>query len=191
MGKYNMSICKCGRIHMIDSEKLNTALHNNKNLMIICGGCGTVKLSGADVFPDWEDPEKDCYMLYEKVFSPYDDTHITVVDFESGEDSKGIEEIIYSHGVKVPMRTGMYATDYCNGRFSDRWYPDFYKIQRKDVTVDEIMKFINDYTVNRTTVDMERFIRENNSDVLEEISHYHIEGFNWKGTRFETEYNSK
>lgn len=34
-------------------------------------------------------------------------------------------------------------------KFSDRWHPDFYKIQRNDVTVDEIMEVIIAMLVKR------------------------------------------
>ena len=133
--KYDMRICKCGRIHMVDNNKLDNALENNKNLLLICGGCGAATLIGADIEPDWNEPDKNCYMMYSGELSPYDDRNIISADFESTEHHKGIEEIIYSHGRKVPMMTGMYATDYNNGRFSDRWYPDFYKIQRSDMCI--------------------------------------------------------
>lgn len=189
--KYDMRICKCGRIHMVDEDKLEKALENNKNILLICGGCGTATLIGADIEPDWDEPDKDCYMMYSCEFSSRENKSITTADFESTEHHKGIEEIVYSHGIKVPMMTGMYATDYNNGRFSDRWYPDFYKIQRSDITVKEIMDFIDEYTNDRTTVNMNRFINETPEDMLEEISHYHIEGFDWKGTKWETEWNSR
>lgn len=189
--KYNMRICKCGQIHMVDNEKLNKALENNKNLLLICAGCGVATLIGADVEPDWDDPDKTCYMMYSSAFSSYKDRNICAADFESTEKHKGITEIIYSHGYKVPMMTGMYATDYNNGIFSDRWYPDFYKIRRSDITVKKIMEFIDEYTHNRTTVNMDRFIRETPDDALEVISHYYIKGLNFKGTKWETEYNSQ
>ena len=189
--KYDMRICKCGRIHMIDEDKLEKALENNKNILLICGGCGAATLIGADIEPDWNKTDNDCYMMYCYEFSSYENKSITTADFESTEYNKGIEEIIYSNGIKVPMMTGMYATDYNNGRFSDRWYPDFYKIQRSDVTVKEIMDFIDEYAHDRTTVNMNRFIRETPEDMLEEISHYMIDGFNWKGTKWETEWNSR
>lgn len=83
------------------------------------------------------------------------------------------------------MKTGQYATDFFNGRFSDRWYPDFYKIQRKDITVKEIMDFIDEYIHDRTTVNMDRFINETPDDILEELSGYWIEGLNWSGTKYE------
>ena len=143
--KYDMRICKCGRIHMVDNNKLEKALKNNKNLLLICAGCGNAILIGANIEPDWFNSDKNCYMMYSGELSPYDDKCITSVDFESSEKQKGIEEIIYSHGRKVPMMSGNYATDYFNGKFSDRWYPDFYKIQRCDITVKEIMDFIDKF----------------------------------------------
>ena len=33
--KYDMRICKCGRIHMIPTEKIEKALEDNKNLLLI------------------------------------------------------------------------------------------------------------------------------------------------------------
>lgn len=189
--KYDIRFCKCGRIHTTPIEKLDNALEKNKNLLLICAGCGNATLIGADIEPDWDEPDKDCYMMYSGDFSTYENKSITVTDFESTDSYKGIEEVIYSHGIKVPMMTGQFATDYFNGRFSDRWYPDFYKIQRNDITVKEIMDFIDEYTYDRTTVNMQRFIHETPEDMLEEISHYFVDGFNWKGTKYETEWNSK
>ena len=189
--KYDMRICKCGRIHMIEGEKLERALEKDKNILLICAGCGAATVVGADIEPDWNDPEKECYMMYSGDFSAYDDKEISVSDFTSTENHKGIETIIYSHGIKVPMKTGQYATDYFNGQFSDCWYPDFYKIQRNDVTVEEIMNFINEYKHDRRTVNMQRFINETPDDMLEEISNYMIEGLNWKGTKWEKEWNSR
>ena len=43
--KYDMRICKCGRIHMVDEDKLERALKNNKNLLLVCGGCGAATQS--------------------------------------------------------------------------------------------------------------------------------------------------
>lgn len=189
--KYDMRICKCGRIHMIDYNKLDKALENNKNLLLICGGCGNATLIGADITADWDDPDGNCYMIYSNNFSLYGNKSITANDFKSTEECKGIEEIIYSHGLTVPMMTGMNATDFDNGNFFDRWHPDFWKIQRNNITVEEIMDFIDKYMHDRTTVDMNRFIHETPEDMLEEISRYSIDGLNWKGTKWETRWNSK
>lgn len=185
MSKYDMRICSCGRIHMVNMEKVSRVCEANKNLLLICAGCGRATLIGADVEPDWENLDKDCYSMYARDFAKYDDRIINSHAFEETEGEKAIDEIIYSHGYKVPMATGQYATDYFGGRFSDRWYPDFYKIQRNDITVPEIMKFIDEYSHDRTTVNMKRFISQTPEDVLEEISHYWIEGLDWTGTKWE------
>lgn len=187
--KYDIRICKCGRIHTIPDEKIEKALENDKNFLLICAACGNATLIGADIAPDWNDPSKDCYEMYSGDFSSYEDKIINEDTFKGNEKEKAVKEILYSHGIKVPMETGQYATDYFNGRFSDRWYPDFYKIQRNDITVKEIMDFIDEYTHDRTTVNMDKFINETPDDVLEELSNYYIEGLNWKGTKFEKEWH--
>ena len=183
--KYDIRICKCGRIHAVSNKKIEKALENNKNFLLICAACGNAVLIGANVTPDWVDPSRDCYEMYAGSFSPYKDKTINEDTFKGNEKEKAVEEILYSHGFKVPMKTGQYATDYFNGRFSDRWYPDFYKIQRNDITAKEIMDFIDEYTHDRTTVSMNRFINETPDDVLEELSNYYIKGLDWKGTKFE------
>lgn len=188
--KYEMRICKCGRFHMVEYTKLKTAINNNKNLLLICAGCGKATIIGADTELDYYEPGKPSYVMYACDFSDYDDRIINVSDFTSTKTNKGIEEIIYSHGYRVPMMSGMYATDYSYGEFSDRWYPDFYKIQRSDITVKEIMEFIDTYTHDRTTVNMNRFIRETPDEILDEISRFMIKGLNFRGTKWETEWNS-
>lgn len=186
--KYDMRICKCGRIHMVSNEKIDKALEDNKNLLLICGGCGKAVIIGANIESEYNRPNKSCYMMYASDFSNYKDANISVSDFESTENYKGISEIVYSHGIKVPMKTGRYATNYYNGSFSDIWYPDFYKIQRKDITVKEVMDFIDEYSSDRTTVDMDRFISETPDEMLKVISQYWIEGFDWKGTKWEQKF---
>lgn len=193
MKKYDMRICKCGRIHMIPEENLTRALENDKNLVLMCAGCGSATIIGADIEPDMfsENPNDLCYMMYAGDLSPYENKIITEEIFKGSEREKAVSEIFYSHGLKVPMKTGNYANNYFDGRFADMWYPDFYKIQRKDVTVPEIMDFIKEFTEERTTVSMNRFINENPEDMIEEISHYWIKGFDWTGTKYENEFNKK
>ena len=187
--KYDIRICKCGRIHAIPNERIEKALDADKNFLLICAACGNATLIGANISLDWDDPSKDCYEMYSADFSSYEDKVINTDTFKKNEKEKAVEEIFYSHGIKAPMKTGQYATDYFNGRFSDRWYPDFYKIQRTDITVKEIMDFIDEYTHDRTTVNMNRFINETPDDVLDELSNYLIDGLDWKGTKFEKEWH--
>lgn len=97
--KYDMRICKCGRIHMIPIGKVYKACKENKNLLFFCGGCGAGTWIGADIVPDYYEPEKDCYSMYAQDFSLYESASITNSDFEGKEDKKGISEIYYSHGI--------------------------------------------------------------------------------------------
>ena len=62
--KYDMNICKCGRIHMVDEDKVTKALENDKNLLLICAGCGAAKLIGGDEEVDFFEPDKKAYMMY-------------------------------------------------------------------------------------------------------------------------------
>lgn len=185
MSKYDIRFCKCGTIHAIPEEKIDNALDANKNLLFICAKCGNATLIGADITKDWFEPEKTCYNMYSFDFSRYESKNINLSDFESTKDQKGINEIYYSYGYSVMMKSGQNATDFFCNKFSDRWYPDFYKIQRKNITVEEIMKFIEKYQHDRTTVNMKYFINNTPKDVLEEISHYYIEGLDWTGTEYE------
>lgn len=189
MSKYDMRICKCGRIHMIDNDKLNKALENNKDILLICGHCGNATIIGADIEPDYIDPSKNCYMMYSMDFSVNGDTSITPDIFIESKEHKAVQEIVYSHGIKVPMMTGEYATMYNCGKFADAWYPDFYHIRRPDITVEEIMDFIDKYNEDRHTVNMERFIFETPDDMLKIISHYLVNGLNWKGTKYENKWD--
>ena len=189
MSKYDVKFCGCGRIHLIDCRKENKILEDNKDLLLICGGCGAATLIGAYIEPDFDDPDKTCYIMYSREFTYENTKTVTISDFGSTDGKKGIGEIFYSKGIRVPMMTGNYATNCFDGKFSDMLYPDFYKVQRRDVTVSEIMEFIDEFNHDRTTVNMDRFIAENPDDILEEISHHYIRGFSWKDTKFADEYN--
>ena len=52
--KYDIRICKCGRIHAIPNERIKNALNADKNFLLICAACGNATLIGADISPDCE-----------------------------------------------------------------------------------------------------------------------------------------
>lgn len=184
--KFDMRICKCGHIHMIPIEKVEKALKTDRNLLLICAGCGGATIIGADIEPNlFGDSDGLVYSMYACDFSPHEDASIHIENFGWPGNKKGFSEIFYSHGIHVPMVTGTDATGYFNGKFYDNWYPDFWKIERIDVTVEEIMKFITKWREERITVDMGTFISQTDDDILEELSHYYIPAFNWAGTKFE------
>lgn len=183
--KYDVRICSCGRIHVVDSEKAYKALEENSDTILICAGCGSATLFGADIVPDYDDIEKEVYELYSRSFSNDKSTEITEDIFKDGSNKK-VKSILYSQGIKVPMKNGEYASSYFDGKFSSLTYPDLYKIDRDDITAKEVREFISDFNRNRTTVDMERFIDETPDDVLESVSKYFISGFDWTGTKYES-----
>lgn len=115
--KYDIRICKCGRIHAIPNERIEKALDADKNFLLICAACGNATLIGADISPDWDDPSKDCYEMYSADFSSYEDKVINTDTFKENEKEKAVEEIFYSHGIKV-IRTDRVKKDlnvlYCS-----------------------------------------------------------------------------
>lgn len=174
MNKYYMQICSCGRIHMIDTNRIEKIYKENKNLLLICAGCGEATLIGANIEADPFDSKNLCYLPYTIAFSPYHDQTIKGYMFNDLQSygDKVLEEIFYSHGYKVPMMTGRYATYYISGRFFDYNY-DNYTTKRPISEAD------------RSSVNMKRFIAETPDLILEAISHYFIEGFDWSGTKWE------
>lgn len=187
MSKLNVRICTCGRIHFIPETEIDAALKADKNFVLVCGGCGRVTSIGADIEADWEDPTKTIYNMYAYPMGQYDDFTLTADNFETVEGHKGIHKVWYSKGKQVMMNTGYYAKCYtpAHGRFEDIWYPDFWKIQRNDITVDEIQQFIKEWENDRITVNMNMLLRELSHDEAEALSHFIISGLDWTGTKYE------
>ena len=94
--KYTTHLCSCGRIHMLDDDKLDSIFEDGKMLLLICASCGAATSIGADVEPDYFTGENACVMFTED-FSRNKNANITT----DGE----IKEIFYSQGIKVPMDT--------------------------------------------------------------------------------------
>lgn len=183
MKKHDIRFCKCGKIHLIPFDKINNAIENNKDLLFICADCGQASIIGADI--DIEDGEKH-YLMYGGDFSPYSSESITKNDFcENRGSKKELSEIYYSRGIKVPMMNGYYATEFSGGIFYDgRVIANMYEIDRPDITPEEVHQFIKKSREEAMTVNINRFIRENDDEALLEISRYYIKGFDWSGTKY-------
>ena len=113
--KYEVSICDCGRIHMIPKDRLTKSFKEDKALLLICANCGRGTIFEADEIT--LSNEEKGYMILKREYSPYDDSNINVDDLQEGK----IKEILYNHGVKVPVMTGEYAVRYINGVFTSDW----------------------------------------------------------------------
>lgn len=180
-----LRICSCGRLHFIDEDIFSTALEQDKNVLLICGSCGRATIIGADKEPDiyGDDPTKICYNMYSCDIHE-DMKEFEASSFDSTECKKGIYKIVYSKGKGVPMMSGMYAQQFGANGFEENWFPDFWKIERSNITVDEIMQFIGEWRKERSTVSMNRLLHELTEEEAELLSHFYIRGLDWSGTKY-------
>lgn len=176
--KYSMYICSCGRVHMIPNEKIEEAIVQEKVLVYICGGCGAIRIIGAD-------ESVDGYSMFSYRINYDYDNPISLEDIFVREKCKPYTEILYSPGIRVPMKTGMCARSYNSDHFCDTWHPDWSKIEWRGITTKKFLEFINKYKRDQVTVDMDRFIRETPDEYLDDISKYCITAFDWNGTRWD------
>lgn len=182
--KYEIRVCNCGRIHAFPHEKIENAIYNNKELLLICSGCGASTVIGADYRPDGAyGSNEPCYDMYSFTL---DKTCSIKSDFKT-PDGHEISEILFDEGIKVPMMSGEYAGLYTPGAgFSDIWFPDLYKIEAPGTTMKDVAEFIAKYRKDRKTVNMNRLINENNNpEILKAISSRLIEGLDWTDTEYE------
>ena len=196
MSNLQPRICKCGRIHFINENEITAAIKNNKDLLVICGGCGMATRIGADiqtVFAGTKYPNETIYNMYSIRIGEWNNFELTAESFVTNDKQKGIYKVLYSNGKQVMMETGYYAKSYedNNGRFEDIWYPDFYKIEREDITLEEVFRFIDDFKTDRRTVNMEMLLHDLTDEEAEILSHCVIPSLNWKGTKWENKWNSK
>lgn len=179
-------ICSCGRIHFVDNDIIHAALEENKIILFICGGCGRATGIGADREPDWiEGTDREIFNMYS-----YDagdkDFVIDPFSFKDTERTKGIYRIIYSKGKQVRMETGMNANSFFCDKFLDNWFPDFYKIERSDITVPEIMEFIETWRKERATVMMHSLLRDLTEEEASLLARcYYAKNLDWTGTKYE------
>lgn len=180
MRKFDMQICNCGTIHMIPTERLDNCYHGGTKLLTICGRCGRRWLNGADITPniykeDINEPDT-VYDLYTQ-----DASHITDIT-EPVINKERISDIIIFDGYRVPMMTGEYANCCASDTFYDTTAFPVWKIE--ELNTEDIKDWIKQYEKKRTTVNMTRFISEVPKNVMEEISNYYIEQFDFTGTEF-------
>ena len=177
--KYDIRVCSCGRIHVIPYEKIDTAITEQKEFLLVCGSCGVVTAVGADYYQEgaygFEEPSYDIYSY--DISKPF-----SITSDMTTPNGRNIAEIFFNRGIGVPMMTGEYATYYnpCLG-FFDTLYCSSRDLNRDDIAADEIHDILNKFNHDRTTVDMNRLILENreNPEILEAISTRHIEGLDW------------
>lgn len=158
--KYDVKFCECGRVHFIDEEKINKAIENNKQIIVVCNHCGDSFVIGADKQID--EDGKIIYMMYS-----FDKQNTEI------NDMSNIDSIIFTAGEQIRMVTGGEATYYGDGTFID-WEtkkPD--NVTSKEW--EQMQRTVNtQHTIN--------WIRDDNK--LEHLSHYYST-IDWKGTKYE------
>lgn len=196
---YDVRICSCGTIHFIPIHKINLAITQDKELLWICGRCGNATRIGADREPndyfDGPDAPEYVYSMYSVDMIPNRDDQVRSIeekDFRDGVEHKAYSEIFYSCGVQVPMRTGMHAKAYnpYSRKFLDIWYPDYWKLDGKDQTAEDIRRELSEYRKNSQIVNMHRFVRETRREYLEILAQTMWDEFDWSGTEFEELHNN-
>lgn len=177
-------VCSCGRIHVFPKNKNDNAIYNNKELLLVCGGCGSRTVIGADYHAEGAYGfEAPCYDMYSFTL---DSTFSITADFKTPTGHE-ISEILFNNGIRIPMMTGEYAGQYTSWvGFSDIWFPDMYAIETSETTMEDVAAFIAKYRKDRKTVNMNRLINENNNpEILKAISSRLIKGLNWKDTPYD------
>lgn len=181
--KYDIHICSCGRIHFVRMRDVTRAITNDKELALVCGGCGNIRITGANKGYD-EYFERDSFDLYR--YELQDKSEITRTQFKAGARGKMLYKILYSKGIRVPMETGYFATSYSFNKFTDLQYPDFLTETMQRMGVFDFYEFQKQYQKwreNMTSVNMYRLVYNSGmtEDQLEQLSHLYMpECFDWK-----------
>ena len=167
--------CKCGHIHIVSDEQIDKAIASNKDHLLICASCGASYAIGADYVGPDEGYYMHRYELKEEVMSP-------------DNIKERFSEVVYSKGHIVPMMSGYSANYYFNGRFSDERAVSMdevkYRMMMDHIQFEEAFERLNQ---DRHTVNMSLFIRRTPDSVLNQLCSYHIEGFDWSGTKYDKE----
>lgn len=158
--KFEVRICKCGCIHFIPWKDIDDAIESGKEFLFICNRCGTALRYGAD---DYFDEGKALYCY------PLDEGEITKDRYE-----KQFTKILYSEGVRVPMKTGQYADFYDGSVFYDcqpcRWSSKLYEYR----TIEEVREYYHKQTELAKQVNIDRLMDKLDDDKREALSHYYI-----------------
>lgn len=181
--KYDIHICSCGRIHFVRMRDVTRALIAGKELAVICGGCGNVRITGADKGYD-EYFEKDCFDMYR--YDLQDKTEITRTQFKAGPKGKMLYKILYSKGIRVLMKTGYFANSYSYHQFMDTQCPDFLTQKMSHSGVFDFYEFerlYNKWLKDSKSVNMYHLVYNSGmtEDQLDQLGCLHMpECLDWK-----------
>lgn len=107
----DITICGCGRIHLVSGKDYQKAVEAGKENLLICALCHTTFAFGAEV-------TEDGYSLYKRRNSlSFDTDNDLCTALPTSPDP--FYKVYLSLGYPVPMSTGKVANSYFCGRFRD------------------------------------------------------------------------
>jgi hypothetical protein len=172
--KFDVRFCRCGRIHLVDWCDINAAIDTEKEILLICGGCGAATRIGADDYDggkamysiDLTHESKDHVVIDERNFA--DNTEPSEKYFPK------FTKIIYSNGIRVPMKNGYYATSYFNGIWQDtrRDYINFNEARLLRKSVADVQKEYEEDLANSRIVDVDRLFDSLNDEKKRVLTPY-------------------
>lgn len=180
--KYDIRICKCGRIHTIPYEKIDKALDNNKNIILSCMNCGRLTIIGGDYEEDFDNGICGFIMYSNPIVSEAYSVNKSL--FFNSNSRKALQEVFFSKGYPVPMNTGNFADNYTNGEFFDTSSYNNISGLNRIYNIDLLMDAVKTRNEHAKQVNMNYFISITPEDVLEELSRYYISGLNWEDTKY-------
>ena len=147
MNKYDVRFCRCGTIHVMPVSYYDwmESDYKNRSVYRVCQHCGKTIRTWLSEYDDGF-----CINSFEEN------------DFELSKEDKDDFKVIFSTGIRVPLKSGNYATYQSSGV----WFDDDQK----------------------SDVDTKRLIREvKDEEILKSISGY-VTGIDWSDTPYEIKY---
>lgn len=192
---YDTRFCRCGTIHFVEEELINCAITVNKEIIVICGSCGKSFIVGAEIDFDYEENNsKKVYSMYSHDFNTSFTTTLDegyVISDEGATRVFSANPVIrYSMGKKPLMLSGGRADYYNNSKFYDSrlWDSSYLDSSMSKV---ELAKYTENRNKMAKIINMTKLLTEFNHSELISLSKYSLEGFNWRGTKYEKDYDSK
>lgn len=148
MNKYDVRFCRCGTIHVMPVSYYDwiESDYKNRSVYRVCQHCGRTTRT-------WLSEYDDGFCI-----NSCDEN-----DFELSKENKDDFKVIFSTGIRVPLKSGNYATYYSSGNC---WFDDDKK----------------------SDVDTKRLIHEvKDEEILKSISGY-VTGIDWSDTPYEIKY---
>lgn len=188
MNKFDVRVCSCGRIHLVPWTKIENAIHDQKDFLLVCSNCGLVTVIGADYRSEGAYGfEAPCYDMYSyDIRKPF-----SITSDMTTPSGNNIAEIFFDRGIGVPMCSGEYATEYNHFvGFTDTTYWYSHELDNVSISAQAMRNILEKHNTDRTTVDMNRFIHENNEETLNAVSTKLFRGLDdWEGTPYQHDFD--